>query len=241
MMRFKNFIQTITLVSMISLTGCSAMSTAISHRNLEVETKMSNTIFLEPVSPSQKTVYVEVKNTSDKPSFNINQMVKSDITAKGYKVVDDPKKAHYMLQANILQIEQMPQKEANALLSGGYGAAIGAGTAAVITHDGGATLAGGILGGLTATAADAFVKDINYAVVTDVQLSERTTTEVHESSQSTLKQGSSAVTHQSSKATSHWKRYRTRILSNADKANLDFEEAEPALEKGLANALAGLF
>lgn len=237
----RNIVNAYVILGVALLSGCTAMSTAISHRNLEVETKMSNTIFLDPVAPDQRTVYVEVKNTSDKSSFDIDKMVKSDILAKGYKIVNDPNKAHYMLQANILKIEKMPQKEAHALLSGGYGAAIGATTAAVMTHDSGSTLAGGLLGGLTATAADAFVKDVNYAVVTDVQVSERTSTEVHESSQSTLQQGSSSVTHQSSKDTTHWKRYRTRVLSNADKANLDFEEAEPALEKGLSSSLAGLF
>ena len=50
----------------LALSGCAATSTAVAKRNLDVQTKMSDTIFLDPVSPDQRTVYVDVKNTSDK-------------------------------------------------------------------------------------------------------------------------------------------------------------------------------
>lgn len=223
------------------LSGCAATTTAISHRNLDVQTKMSDTIFLEPVAKNQRTVYVAVKNTSDKPSFEIESQVKQAIAAKGYTVTDDPSKAHYMLQANVLKIEKMTPKQANQFLSAGYGAALGAGTAALLTHDSSSTLAGGLLGGVMSTVADAMVKDVTFGVVTDVQLSERTTTNITQTSNSQLKQGSSTVTRQKMSEQTHWKKYRTRVLSTADKVNLDFKEAEPVLEKGLATSLAGLF
>jgi hypothetical protein len=41
--------------------------------------------------------------------------------------------------------------------------------------------------------------------------------------------------------TSEWKRYRTRLLSTANQANLDFEDAAPALTEGLARVIAGIF
>ncbi|WP_435316767.1 complement resistance protein TraT, partial [Pseudomonas aeruginosa] len=40
------------------------MSTAIKKRNLEVKTQMSETIWLEPAS--ERTVFLQIKNTSDK-------------------------------------------------------------------------------------------------------------------------------------------------------------------------------
>ena len=47
------------------LTGCAATQTAIEHRNLETSTRLSETVFLNPVADGQKTIYVAVKNTSD--------------------------------------------------------------------------------------------------------------------------------------------------------------------------------
>ena len=43
----------------LSLSGCSAMNTAIEKHDLAVGTKMSETIFLEPVAPKYKVVYFE--------------------------------------------------------------------------------------------------------------------------------------------------------------------------------------
>ncbi|MFX4316410.1 complement resistance protein TraT, partial [Enterobacter sp. 63] len=48
----------------MTLTGCGAMTTAVKKRNLEVKTQMSETVWLEP--SNEKTVYIQVKNTSDK-------------------------------------------------------------------------------------------------------------------------------------------------------------------------------
>jgi uncharacterized lipoprotein YajG len=51
--------------TVVVLTGCAATQTAIEHGSLQVSTKQSETIFLDPISNAQKTVYVAVKNTSD--------------------------------------------------------------------------------------------------------------------------------------------------------------------------------
>jgi len=41
---------------------------AVEHAKLQTQAKMTDTIFLEPVtSPVQKTVFIQVKNTSDVP------------------------------------------------------------------------------------------------------------------------------------------------------------------------------
>ena len=240
-MLVKKIIVTSMIVSTLSLAGCSALSTAASHHSLDTKTKMSESIFLEPVSPSQRIVYVEVRNTSDKPEFDLSGPVKAAIQQKGYQVTNDPNKAHYRLQANVLSIEEMTPKEANAFLSAGYGAAVGAGAGALAMHSSTGVISGGILGGIMGTVADAMVKDVNYVVVTDVQLSEKSSASVNQSTNAALQQGSSSVVHQNTYEKTHWKQYRTRVISTADKVNLDFEEAEPVLEKGLAASLAGLF
>ena len=55
----KNIFKLVLLVLSISIfiSGCGAATTAIEKRNLEVQTKMSDTVFLEPVSPEKQIVY----------------------------------------------------------------------------------------------------------------------------------------------------------------------------------------
>ena len=38
-----------------------------------------------------------------------------------------------------------------------------------------------------------------------------------------------------------WKRYQTRVMSSANRVNLDFEDAAPDLVAGLTQAVAGIF
>ena len=56
------------IASTLALSGCGAMSTAVKKRNLDVKTQMSETIWLEP--SSEKTVYLQIRNTSDKLQMN---------------------------------------------------------------------------------------------------------------------------------------------------------------------------
>ena len=58
--------------------SCSTVHTVVSKRNLDVQTKMSDTIWLEPAAPAQKTVFVEIKNTSGK-NLNIDQKIKTTL------------------------------------------------------------------------------------------------------------------------------------------------------------------
>ena len=58
-------------VALLFLSGCAASQVMISKRNLDVQTKMSESIFLDPVSPKLKVIYVEVRNTSDRDNFDL--------------------------------------------------------------------------------------------------------------------------------------------------------------------------
>ncbi len=57
-------------IGTLMLSGCSATHTAISKRNLQVQTKMSDTIFLDPVADDKRTVFVQVRNTSDQQGLS---------------------------------------------------------------------------------------------------------------------------------------------------------------------------
>lgn len=240
-------ISKILLVGTIAvLTGCAATQTALEHGSLQVSTKQSETIFLDPVSNAQKTVYVSVKNTSDE-ELNIAPQLKPALIAHGYKVVNNPNSAHYLLQANVLKVGKMGVAASQSALGGGYGSAIAgavAGTAAgSFTQSSTGMIAGGLAGGVIGLAADSLVKDVNYTMITDIQISERVGKgiKVNEQFQSNLKNGISSVTSQTSSRDSQYQRYRTRVVSNADKVNLKFQDARPALEQGLVKVISGIF
>jgi hypothetical protein len=231
--------------AVVTLTGCAATQTAIEHRSLQVSTKQSETVFLDPVSSSQKTVYVSVKNTSDE-EINIAPQLKTALSSHGYKVVNNQNSAHYLLQANVLKVGKMSVAASQSALGGGYGSALAGavvGTAAgSFTNSSTGMIAGGLAGGVIGLAADSLVKAVNYTMITDVQISERVGKgAVHEQFNSNLQNGTASATTQTSSKHSDYQRYRTRIVSNADKVNLSFKDARPALEQGLVKTLAGIF
>ena len=236
-------------LSIALLSGCAATQTMISKRNLDVQTKMSNTVFLNPVEDVQKTIYIQVKNTSDKPNFVINNELKDSLENKGYRVVTSLNSAHYLVQANILQVGKTDPSAAEKALLSGYGSSLGAvvtGGAVGALATGWSTkgmLAGGLVGGIVDTVANAAVKDVTYTVITDLQISERAGKgmKIQETDESTLQQGTSSVSKQTSSSQAGWMRYQTRILSTAEKVNLDFNDALPLLKNGLANSIAGIF
>lgn len=236
-------LQRIAIVSgIILLTGCAAAHTAISKRNLDVQTKMSDTIFLDPVKPSLRTVFVQVRNTSDKPDLSIETPIKTAIRSRGYTVTDDPDKAHYMLQANILQVGKSDAREIASSLAGGFGGALAGAAVGSQFGSGDGSMAMGIAGAAIGIFADAMVKDVYFSIITDLQISERAKDGVivTEDNQARLKQGNSGYKAVTSTETTDWKRYQTRIVSSANKVNLEFSEAQPVLIQGLQQSISGI-
>lgn len=238
----------LVLALTLVVAGCAATSTTLGKRQLDVQTKMSDTIFLDPVTANRQTIYVQVRNTSDKPDFDIEQEVKAAIAARGYRVVDDPAAAHYMLQANILQAGKSSPTAAEQSLAGGFGSVLfgGAVGAAAGRAAGGETetiIAGALIGAATETVTGSFVKDVTYSITTDIQVSERSAqgVVVTESMHQNLAQGSSGSRVIASSEVTDWKRYRTRVISIANQANLEFEDAAPQLVTGLTRSISGIF
>ena len=235
------------VVATMTLTGCGAMTTAVKKRNLEVKTQMSETIWLEP--SNEKTVYIQVKNTSDKDMSNLQTLLANDLSAKGYKVTSSPDSAYYWVQANVLKADKMDLREAQGFLKTGYegaavGAALGAGITAYNSNSSGAALGVGWIFLFEAyklgMAADAMVEDVNYTMVTDLQISERSKAKVTTDNVAALRQGTSGIKLQTSSAQGDRAKYQTRVVSNANKVNLKFEEAKPVLEAQLAKSVANI-
>jgi len=240
------------LLMMVALafTGCAAMNTAIVNRNLDVQTKMSTTVFLDPVPLSERTVFVDIRNTSDK-NIDVTQQVNSSIEQHGYKIIDDPSQAHFILQANILKIGKSTPQEAQSFLGTGYGGAIAGGTIGALagasmgsSYNSGRTVAGGLIGAAVGMVADDLIKNVFYTMVTDVQIKEKPEAgeKITQQENNNSQNGVSGGISQNIVATNaQWKVYRTRIVSTANKVNLKFELARPELERGLAHSLGGLF
>ena len=209
---------TIVSASIATLVGCAATEVALSHKNLEAQTKLSKTIFLDPVADNQKTIFLVVKNTSDQ-DIRIASPLKSSFQAQGYRVTSSPANAHYVLQVNVLNASKMSKSASEKALGGGFGSAAAGGlTGAAVgsfSGNGNVALAGGLVGGVAGLVADSLVKDVNYTLITDIQITEH-------------KKG-------------HDERFKTRVVSEANQVNLSFEKAKPLLERGLVHTLVGIF
>lgn len=231
------------LAALAMLAGCAATYTGIRYADLKVENKMSASIFLDPVAPAQRTVFVQVRNTSDKP-FNLQPEIVAALAAKGFKVVDDPNQAHYWLQANILSVGLTDESALEKSELAGFGGPIAGGAIGAVlggSQAGAGAAIGAVAGGAAELISGAMVKVNTYAVVTDLQLSERGASPTSQRFDSSLKQGTGQTrVSQQSASTASMKKYQTRIISTARKTNLEWPEAYPALRQGIAQAIAGV-
>ncbi|ELS1026739.1 complement resistance protein TraT [Escherichia coli] len=200
-------------------------------------------MWLEPAS--ERTVFLQIKNTSDKDMSGLQGKIADAVKARGYQIMTSPDKAYYWIQANVLKADKMNLRESQGWLSRGYegaavGAALGGGITAYNTGSAGTTLGVGLATGLIGMAADAMVEDINYTMITDVQIAERTRTSVRTDNVAALRQGTSGSKIQTSTETGNQHKYQTRVVSSANQVNLKFEEAKPHLEDQLAKSIANI-
>ncbi len=241
----------LTFTLIFSLSGCNALHTSLSKQDLAVQTKMSDSVFLAPTDLKNKIIYVDIKNTSTQPNFNIKDLVVNNLQKKGYRVTDRSDRAYYWLRANILSVDKTDPSAAETALNSGYGgaitgAAIGSAMGGVFSGWSGVGiggLAGSVAFGLAEVVADALVHDTTYIVITDVEIAEQAKDGVivRQDSQQAAKQGIGGGRTQTSSEITDKKQYRLRIVSTANKVNLDYQEAVPDLTNGLISSISGIF
>ena len=242
----KYLLVAVLATGMSGLVGCQTTTKIIKHGKLEVQTKMSDTIFLDPIDEDKRTVLLQIRNTLDKSGLNIESKIRSAVESKGYMIVSSPKKASIMIQANILQVGKSTLENPFEALSGGYGSGLegfmtGAALGGAFGGSGRDALGVGLIAGIGNTILDAAVEVVNFTMITDLQISEKVDGNfVTESSDASLKQGNSGYKKSTWEQKTNWKRYQTRIMSVAKKTNLKFEEAEPKLTEGLIKSISGL-
>jgi len=239
-------------VVVAALTGCAAVHTGVSKRKLDVQTKISTAVFVDPVERAKRTVYVDVRSgVQEFDRRALSKIVRTEFKTNdnGYRIVDNPKKAQYHMNIFVLKLEKASPTAAEQALKQGYRGDRRAGTAAGVALGASQTrsvaggVGGGILGALGTTAANAFVQDVTYMLVADVQIKEKTRKGVYvrkDSQISTKISDAGSSTQRVSEVSKH-KEYRTRIVTTANKVNLDIAEAQEPMFKKTAYAMSGFF
>ena len=231
------------LFLIVLLASCATTMSAVEHAKLETSAKMSDTIFLTPAPQAEKTVFVQVKNTSDVP-IHLQELVIQKLMDKGYRIItDDPYKAHYWLQANVLYMgKEKKHLTADAALAGGYGGALlGAATGRGTGRYTGAA-AGALIGSAAGMLIGSAIHVDTCMGVVDIQVKEKILRGMAATStQSDLRQGMGTTVKSSHHAVSNYQAYRTRIVVEATKTNINMKEAIPVIEDKLSSEIAGIF
>lgn len=229
----------------LNFAGCAGTMKAIDSRKLETTVRMSETIFLEPVEPEERIVWIDARNTSDQQDLDtakILAIIKEKVLARGYKVTDSPKKAHYRLQANVLYASR--EKEGlteEGMLLGGFGAGLaGSRIGGGRTSRAAATVGGATLGALVGGIVGSKIQVNKYLFTVDVQISEKVAGGVATSSSGKSRSGGVSKS-QSATGKSNYVKYRTRVVGTAKQTNMKWEEARQILIEKFSASLAGIF
>jgi outer membrane lipoprotein SlyB len=235
-----------------ALTGCAATQTMIAKKDLDVQSRTSTAIFVDPVSREKRTIYLDVKSgvmEFDRRKFK--QFVAEQFTQhndNGYRIVDDPEQAQFTMVAYVLNLEKSSPTAAQQALGQGYmGGAVLGGAALGAVANSSNHYTGAAVGGLAAGAAEFItgnmVKDVTYMLVCDVQIKERAAKGVlvRKDSRVSTKISDAGASTQTSSEVSNQKEYRTRIVTTANQANLELVNAETLMFQKTAYAMSGFF
>lgn len=234
------------------LAGCAAVETSVAKRNLDVQTKTSTAIFVDPIARAKRLVYVEVRSgimEFDRRAFRREVMNAFADNDSGYKVTDDPDAAPYHMNIFVTALEKNTLTAAERALNQGY-SDVGAGAlvGGVVGADNGhgsltSTAIGSVVGAVATTAANAWVQDVTYMLVADVKITEitRRGAVVRKNTHIDSKVSDAGYSTQQVDEFTNRKEYTTRIVTTANKANLTLEEAQPLMFQKTAYAMSGFF
>ncbi|MEE2002875.1 complement resistance protein TraT [Alkalimonas sp. MEB108] len=95
----------------LQLTGCTAIHRSIAKGELDVQTRMSQTIYLDPVEPELRTVFLDFRSTSAEFQQPLDQAVIEFLQQRGYQITQSPAQAQYWLQVNVRTVlKQAPEQ-----------------------------------------------------------------------------------------------------------------------------------
>lgn len=228
----------------IGISSCTTFGTYAAHKDLVVESKMSDSIFLPPIKADKKIVYVQVKNTIDNQTNELEPKIKDDLKSSGWKIAEDPDAAFYMLQVNVKQAGLAKDRNtAMSTITDGFTSIAGGGVVGTATgmitdnYKTGSEVALAV--GAGDFVASQAVKDVTFSIVTEVQLGQKVDGNVNQVTQADLANGSS-TTAQLYTDSSNWKYTQVRVGAVADQINLTLEKAMPKIQTSLAKEISGI-
>jgi hypothetical protein len=243
----------------------AALFTGCATTTLQTQSKMTRTITLDHSQKVNKTVYLQVTNTSGGGGENmqLKENLESKLKAKGYTLVPSSKDADYGLFVNVLFANNL--KEALALkAASGYGTIAGISSYAG-GHGGRDALGAGIIMAIGAGVVGKALEDEIFRAIIDVSVRE-----YHVQNIRTIKSTSSGdaiiSSHQkdefggvplnkdgygdassgiaqntTQELEKNYEEYLTRVFTEAVKMNLKLEEALPILEEKASLQISNLF
>lgn len=204
--------------ALIGLSSCSAVGAGVSSNELETSTRVSKTIWLDPVNDNEKVIFVDVRNTSDNPDFNdVERFVRANLMNKGFLISDNTSDATYIFQVNIRQAVLKDNKDRDVLNQAAIqGATAGALTSAATGgRDSSSAMATGmLLGAAVGLLAENSYDDNTYYVNADLRI---------------LENKNGKKTHTNS------------MTMTATKINMALPEAVMTIKQKFAQSLAGMF
>ena len=214
-------ISSVILLGSTNLAGCAASRMMVRYGDLEAQTEMSESVFLDLRSDLPQTVYVAEASTAGR-DLTIRPSLQRGLIESGYTMVETPDEATYVIQINHLRLEEV-ELSADQTLGDAVGAALtaGAGTALAADILGASGAAGelGLIAGVLGFLWDANTKHVAHTLTTDVLLTERVP---------------------AGGAEGEFRYHETQVVSGASKVNLDLEDCLPTMINGLSRSLAGL-
>jgi len=241
------------LSTLVLLSGCANTMKAIENKELTVDAKMSDTVFLEAetladsMQGSEGAIFVRVANTSDFQEIDFSDLVRQKLEGMGYNITRNPKQASYLVTANLLYLNEAKEgMNMESVVSSGFGGAVlGASVAGLSGSSWRGAGTTGLAVGLAAAgidaAAGAMWKVSEYIGVADIQIKEEVPGGVTGSQDSELANGIGTTTKTTRAIKSNKQEYRTRIAVNAKQTNIVRENACNVIADRLASQLCGLF
>jgi hypothetical protein len=230
------------LAAILLLAGCAG-------NVRDTDLLASNSIMLAP--STARTIFLQTRNSSDNQDLSLNDLG-SRLGAKGYRIVQDPQIAAYVVLTNIVYCDQtkvdLPVED---MVAGGYGSGIGSSIMSGLHGLTGMASMAGPQGALVGSAAgmglnaaegignavgDMFGgpsrpdanENINYACVADLQITEP------------VKTGEAPPISPPGTPLPPGV-YQTRLAASVHQKTLDEREATPLVQQRLSAAVAGHF
>ncbi|MBZ8006433.1 hypothetical protein AVBRAN9332_09195 [Campylobacter sp. RM9332] len=217
--------------TILSIVGIGFMFGACASNSLELDTKLNNSIFIEPVAKSKKSIFVFAKNTSD-CNVNIESKLIEGLKNKGYTILNEPTNATFIVSTNIVECSKKSEEELkqDALKS------INPAFAAFANNK---SFASSIINNITG-------EEYTIELKADVNIKQRSANKViNQNNNYDIKNSNSSLKLQNNSKSQNYEsdfiENSTIINAKAKQRNIKLEEVLPILENEMAKKIYNLF